>query len=151
MTDKFRKVDVVSPVPAKFKNKITKKLGDTGPMWATFHKGTDFAVPEGTPIYAALYGTVVHSSNDGDKAGLYVSIDSLTEFGTVRHLYFHLSRADVRVGKKVATGQMIGLSGNTGNSSGPHLHFQIQQGEGSDREFFVPNIVKNIGGGDGEA
>ena len=136
----FKNVKSSSPVPSKYKNKITKRVGDTGPMWATFHKGTDFAVPEGTPIYAAHGGTVVHSSNDGGKEGLYISIDWLGADGMMRDLYFHLSRADAKVGEKARTGDMLGLSGKTGNTDGPHLHFQIQSGSGSDREFFIPLI-----------
>jgi murein DD-endopeptidase MepM/ murein hydrolase activator NlpD len=136
----FRTLPASCPVPAKYKKKISKRVGDTGPMWATFHKGTDWVVPAGTPIYASHYGTVVHSSNDGGPEGLYISVDWLGPEGMVRDLYFHLSRADVRVGEKIGKGEMIGLSGKTGNASGDHLHFQMQSGSGADREFFVPLI-----------
>lgn len=140
-TAKFRAIKSSYPIPRKYKNRVTARVGDTGPRWAIFHKGTDYAVPEETPIFAGRYGTVVHSSNDGGPEGLYVSIDCLTEHGMVRYLYFHLSRADVGVGSKVNADQMIGLSGKTGNVTGPHLHYQIQQGSGKEREYFVPDFA----------
>ncbi len=143
-TEKHPLVLSALPVPAKYRNAITARVGDTGPHWATFHKGTDFAVPAGTPIYCGRFGTVVHSSNDGGPEGLYVSIDCMTEHGMVRYLYFHLSRADLRVGKQVKTGQMVGLSGNTGNSTGPHLHYQIQSGSGLTRVFYIPDFSKEV-------
>ena len=138
---KFQKIISGCPVPSKYKNKITASVGDINPKyWDTFHRGTDFGVPEGTPVYCGRYGTVVHSSNDGGKEGLYISIDCLTEYDIVRYLYFHLSRADVKVGQKIKEGQMIGLSGKTGNAYGPHLHYQIHKGSGLQRVFYVPDF-----------
>ncbi len=137
---KFRTVKIISPVPDKYKHDITARVGDTGPRWATIHKGTDFAVPEGTNIYCVSPGIVVHASNDEGPEGLYLSVDSKTRYGTLRFLYFHLSKVFVNVGQFVDSWFVLGLSGNTGNSSGPHLHFQIQKGQGKMREFFVPEF-----------
>lgn len=137
----FQTVKIFCPVPAKYRKKITKQVGATGPMWETFHKGTDWAVPLDTPLFAAREGIVVHSSNDGGKEGLYMSIEWLwADNVMMRCLYFHMNRADIRVGKKVVRGQMVGLSGNTGNSSGPHLHLQLQSGQGADRVFYKPEL-----------
>jgi murein DD-endopeptidase MepM/ murein hydrolase activator NlpD len=99
----------------------------------------DFAIPEGTPILAARAGVVVQVESDFDKAGLdreiyggranFVRI--LHEDGTMA-LYAHLKPEGVlvRTGQSVREGQQIGLSGNTGFSTAPHLHFVVQVNAG---------------------
>jgi len=99
----------------------------------------DFRAPQGTPVYAARAGVVMQVESDFDKAGLdlekyggranYVRI--LHDDGTMA-LYAHLRTEGVlvRVGQHVRTGQRIGLSGNTGFTSGPHLHFAVQVNRG---------------------
>jgi hypothetical protein len=99
----------------------------------------DFGVPQGTPVYAARAGVVMQVESDFDKAGLdlekyggranYVRI--LHDDGTMG-LYAHLRPEGVlvRAGQRVKTGQQIGLSGNTGFTSGPHLHFAVQVNRG---------------------
>lgn len=87
-----------------------------------FHKGTDIAVPTGTPVHAAADGTVIVSANQPNGAGLYISID---HGGGVVTKYFHNSRLLVKAGDKVKAGQVISYSGNTGASTGPHLHFEF--------------------------
>ncbi len=91
----------------------------------------DIAMPEGTPIIAARSGTVVKTENKqagrgGDASGNFVRVrhDDGTE-----GVYLHLKQGSVsvRVGQRVAVGSPLALSGNTGNSSGPHLHFVVQQ------------------------
>jgi murein DD-endopeptidase MepM/ murein hydrolase activator NlpD len=88
---------------------------------STHHQGTDFAAPTGTPVFAAMSGTV-------ESAGV------LGGYGNqilVRHLdgtetrYGHLSAIDVRPGQDVVVGQRIGAVGSTGVSTGPHLHFEV--------------------------
>lgn len=86
------------------------------------HEGVDIACPEGTPVYAALGGRVSYVGWDGGF-GLYVVIDHP---GSVRTMYAHLSSASVQPGQEVGMGQEIGRSGNTGMSTGPHLHFQVE-------------------------
>lgn len=83
------------------------------------HEGDDFAVPVGTPVRAAHSGTVRYAGWLG-YYGNYVGIQSPEGYGTG---YAHLSQINVSVGQNVSEGQVIGRSGNTGNSSGPHLHF----------------------------
>lgn len=85
------------------------------------HSGLDFGCPSGTPVYAADNGTVIKSGNGGDY-GTIVAIKTSDGNGV---LYAHLSRRSVSVGQDVVKGQVIGHSGNTGNSGGPHLHFEI--------------------------
>jgi len=86
------------------------------------HTGVDFIAPIGTPIYSTGNGVVVRAERDNSGYGLMIEIDH--GFG-YRTLYAHLSRIQVRVGQRISRGEVIGLSGNTGLSSGPHLHYEV--------------------------
>ena len=88
-----------------------------------FHHGVDLAVPNGSPVGAMKSGTVRYAGNMGGY-GLVIIIDHGPQLRTV---YAHLSRIDVGVGEQVKGGQVVGLSGQSGNASGPHLHFEIQR------------------------
>ena len=89
------------------------------------YSAVDYGMPVGTPLYASAAGTVIISKNSGwnDGYGDYVKIQHPN--GTVT-IYGHMSGTIVSVGQAVAQGQTIGYSGNTGNSTGPHLHFEIR-------------------------
>jgi len=87
------------------------------------HPGLDIAVPVGTPIRASG-GGVVGESGEDNEYGRLVRIDHPDGFQT---LYGHASRILVAVGDSVAAGQVIGLSGSTGRSTGPHLHFEVRR------------------------
>ena len=87
------------------------------------HKGMDFAAGIGTPIYAADSGRVIQASYSGN-AGNLVIID---HGGGLQTYYMHTNQMFVRAGQTVSKGQNIATVGNTGNSSGPHLHFQVMQ------------------------
>jgi murein DD-endopeptidase MepM/ murein hydrolase activator NlpD len=82
----------------------------------------DIGVPTGTPIHAAGSGTVIMASYNGGY-GNYTCID---HGGGVSSCYGHQSSIQVAVGQHVTQGQVIGLSGNTGFSTGPHLHFEVR-------------------------
>ncbi|MFY1596409.1 M23 family metallopeptidase [Micromonospora sp. WMMD737] len=97
-----------------------------GPRWGTQHAGIDFALPAGTPVRAAFGGTVTKAGDVGDGYGISVFVDHGN--GYLTH-YAHLSTTKVGVGDKVAAGQTIGLEGSTGDSTGPHLHFEVHQGQ----------------------
>lgn len=86
-----------------------------------FHNGIDFIVDRGTPVLATAPGRVEAAGYDGPN-GNRVVIDH--GFG-YRSVYGHLSRESVKAGDQVQRGQVIGLSGNTGRSSGPHLHYTL--------------------------
>lgn len=86
-----------------------------------FHGGIDIAADPGTPVRAPAPGTVVFAGRHGDY-GLAVVVDHGQE---IRSLYGHLSRIHVRAGQTVDRGAELGLSGNTGRSSGPHLHYEV--------------------------
>jgi hypothetical protein len=92
------------------------------------HGGIDIAVPVGTPVAAADSGVVERVTNQPNGAGKFIEIRH--EDGT-SSLYMHLSRQDVTQGSRVTAGQQIGLSGNTGNSDGPHLHFEVRDRNGN--------------------
>lgn len=88
------------------------------------HSGIDYAVGIGTPVRAARAGRVTWA---GSSSGYGLRID-LDHGDGVSTRYAHLSRIDVRVGQAVPAGATIGLSGNTGESTGPHLHFELREG-----------------------
>jgi murein DD-endopeptidase MepM/ murein hydrolase activator NlpD len=89
------------------------------------HKGIDVALPVGTPLKAVMDGVVskAQSGSGSHSYGLYVVIE---HSGGKSTLYAHMSKINVKVGDKVTKGQIIGLSGNTGHSTGPHLHFELR-------------------------
>jgi len=109
---------------------VTMRLGDGmkfrqrhpvlgSPRW---HFGQDFRCPEGTEVHATGAGIVAYAGNQRDGFGIKVVIDHGYGYRTI---YGHLSDFNVRRGQKVTRGDFIGLSGNTGISTGPHLHYQI--------------------------
>ncbi|WP_457627649.1 M23 family metallopeptidase [Persephonella sp.] len=87
----------------------------------SIHWGTDFAAPEGTPVYATLSGRVVLAQELYYTGKTVIINHGLGLFS----LYAHLSRINVREGQQVKGGQLIGNVGSTGRSTGPHLHFGI--------------------------
>ncbi len=90
------------------------------------HSGVDLAAPVGTTVFAADGGTVIFAgwSNWGYGYSIVLA------HGNMLTLYGHLSRVGVRCGQRVGAGEPIGAVGNSGNSSGPHLHFEIRPGAG---------------------
>ena len=93
-----------------------------GYRWGRHHDGVDYAAPTGTPLYAMSRGTVISSGWNG---GLGQKVAIQFWDGSVAW-YGHMSRIDVYAGQTVMPGQMVGAVGNTGNSTGPHLHLEIQ-------------------------
>ncbi len=85
-----------------------------------YHAGTDYAAPIGTPVKAAAAGVVTFSGH----AGGYGIMIQINHAGGVFTRYAHLSRAHVSEGQRVAQGTLIGRVGNTGRSTGPHLHYE---------------------------
>ena len=86
------------------------------------HNGVDMACAAGTPIYATRAGTVTTASYQANGAGNYVSINHLDGFSSI---YMHMTHYVVSKGQSVSQGQLIGYVGNTGISTGDHLHFGI--------------------------
>ncbi|MCC0096794.1 MULTISPECIES: M23 family metallopeptidase [Streptomyces] len=106
---------------------LSATFGKGGTMWSHKHSGQDFACPVGTPVKAASAGTVVKAGpNGGGDGPAYGNAIVIKHANNTYSQYAHLSKIKVRIGQKVAKGSQIALSGNTGNSSGPHLHFEIR-------------------------
>ncbi|WP_295651616.1 M23 family metallopeptidase [uncultured Dietzia sp.] len=97
-----------------------------GPRWGTFHNGTDFGAPIGTPMYAAKSGQVV-AAGPASGYGLWIRIQ--TDDGELLE-YGHNDTNYVSVGQRVNAGQVIGTVGNRGYSTGPHLHFGVRNAAG---------------------
>lgn len=95
-----------------------------GMRWGRMHNGTDFAAPHGTPIYSTADGVVVHA---GWQSGYGRLVKIQHEFG-IETRYAHLSRINVKVGQRVSRGQKIAAMGNTGRSTGTHLHYEVRVG-----------------------
>lgn len=90
------------------------------------HTGLDFTAPVGTPVVATADGTVVTAGANSGGYGIQIEIDHGYGYTTK---YAHLSQTKVEVGQKVKRGDLIALTGNTGLSSGPHLHYEIIKGD----------------------
>jgi murein DD-endopeptidase MepM/ murein hydrolase activator NlpD len=93
-----------------------------GMRWGRMHEGIDISVPEGTPVHAAASGRVILAAYTGGY-GNYTCID---HGGGLSTCYAHQSSFAVSSGQSVEQGQVIGYSGNTGSSTGPHLHFEVR-------------------------
>ncbi|MFH1605407.1 MAG: M23 family metallopeptidase [Pseudomonadota bacterium] len=114
------------PIPAGI-GRVSQWFGENPADYADYklagHNGIDYAVPIGTPVLAA-HGGRCAVAMDLVGYGIFVRITSVDD--EMQTLYAHLSANFVSQGERVERGQIIGNSGNTGNSTGPHLHFGWQ-------------------------
>ncbi len=108
-----------TPVKAAFR--FTSGFGQ---RWGRLHAGTDFAAPIGTPVYATADGVITES---GWSSGYGRLIKIRHEFG-IETRYAHLNAMHVSVGQRVSRGERIGDMGNSGRSTGPHLHYEVRVG-----------------------
>lgn len=122
---------LIHPVVNKEYRRVTQVFGVNGDYYKRFsvagvplkgHNGVDFGTPVNSKIQAVYSGDVVEVGNDPEGYGLYVKLRHF--WGET--LYAHLSAQLVRVGEHVEMGKQVGWSGNTGNSTGPHLHFGLR-------------------------
>jgi hypothetical protein len=90
-----------------------------------FHEGVDLRAKIGTPVYAAQSGVVIYASSNIRGYGRMVVV---RHFGNLATIYAHNSKLLVSRGKRVRRGQLIAYSGNTGHTTGPHLHFEVRHG-----------------------
>lgn len=104
---------------------LSASFGQAGGMWMSVHTGIDFPVGYGTPVMAATDGTVRTQYNSA-----YGNMAIVTAPDGTETWYCHLSSTKIR-GGKVKAGDVIAYSGNSGNSTGPHLHFEVRPGGGS--------------------
>ena len=109
--------------PVKY-GKITSKFGNrTHPVLKSvkFHRGVDIAVSIGTPVYSGIKGTVTFAG----KKGNYGNLVEIEGNDGIKVRYAHLNSIDVVTGQKVSDGEKVAETGNTGMSTGPHLHYEI--------------------------
>ncbi|MFF4446639.1 M23 family metallopeptidase [Streptomyces sp. NPDC001502] len=104
---------------------LSANFGQAGGMWMSVHTGIDFPVSYGTPVMSATDGTVRTQYNSA-----YGNMAIVTAPDGTETWYCHLSSTKIR-GGKVKAGEVIAYSGNSGNSTGPHLHFEVRPGGGS--------------------
>lgn len=119
---------VLAAMPSRWpvRGPVNSEFGRRSSPWSgagsEFHSGLDIGVPRGTPVLAPAPGTVVFAGPHYEY-GITLIIDHGHD---IKSLYGHLSRVDVSVGRQVTRGQVVAQTGNTGRSSGPHLHYEIQ-------------------------
>lgn len=141
--DKARDTEPKKPAkPTKAKSgwaapstaEISDTYGPRGWRGGEMHWGMDFAADKGDKIYAAFNGTVVMAQRYGGYGNCVV----IKHAGGVQTLYGHFSKLDVEAGDHVKTGDLLGRAGSTGDSTGPHLHFEVTvHGEYLDPEKFL--------------
>ena len=107
----------------------------------TFHHGIDVAMPVGTPLTAGADGEIVHKGNNG-SGGVTLIIRHADNMHTV---YYHLQKPSPhKIGTRVKAGEFVAYSGNTGASTGPHLHYELRRSrKWGDTIDPVPHIVKS--------
>jgi murein DD-endopeptidase MepM/ murein hydrolase activator NlpD len=118
-------IPAIQPVSEKHLRVMASGYGyRVDPVYGTtkFHEGMDFSAPQGTPVYATGDGTVIHSSWESAYGNL-IEINHGYNYVT---RYAHLSEILVRNGQTVKRGDLIGKVGNTGKSTGPHLHYEVR-------------------------
>ncbi|MFH8360847.1 peptidoglycan DD-metalloendopeptidase family protein [Streptomyces anulatus] len=104
---------------------VTTQYRVSGASWSSgYHTGSDFQAASGTPVLAIGPGTVVSAGNSGSYGNEVV----IKHEDGMYSQYAHQTSLNVSVGQTVTGGQQIGLSGSTGNSTGPHLHFEVRTG-----------------------
>jgi murein DD-endopeptidase MepM/ murein hydrolase activator NlpD len=103
---------------------VNSDFGKRASPWGQtpeFHSGIDIGAPIGTPVRAPAPGTVIYAGTHPEY-GITIILDHGND---TKSLYGHLSRLHVTANQRVQRGEVIGLTGNTGRSSGPHLHYEI--------------------------
>ena len=110
--------------PIRNYSEITALPGEYRQGNGTGHAGTDFKAEVGTPVYSSFAGRVTRANWNTRRNGYCIEIDHPDK--GVKTLYLHLNRVLVRPGQQVVQGMRIGLSGNTGRSYAPHLHYEIK-------------------------
>ncbi len=104
---------------------LVRVTSDFGPRSGEHHEGIDLKASSGTPVYSVGSGVVLYAGSRISGYGNIVIIGHQDDLSTI---YAHNSRLYVKKGQKIRAGQKVALSGNTGKSSGPHLHFEVRSG-----------------------
>jgi murein DD-endopeptidase MepM/ murein hydrolase activator NlpD len=106
---------------------LTARFGQAGGRWSRNHTGLDFAAPIGTPIHAVMAGKVIFAA----FAGAYGRQVQVRHYNGTVTSYSHMSAFSVSVGQVVRAGGQVGAIGVTGNTTGPHVHFEVRPGGGA--------------------
>ncbi len=125
MKDRIAHIPAIQPVPERFLRTMASGYGvRRDPIYGTmkFHEGMDFSAPTGTPVYATADGRVASAK----WQGLYGNMIEISHGYNYTTRYAHLSRIAVHAGQSVHRGDLIGYVGNTGKSTGPHLHYEVR-------------------------
>ena len=119
---------------------LTARFGMGGGLWSHNHTGLDFAAPIGTPIVSVANGVVTETG----YAGAYGNRTIITLTDGTEIWYCHQSAIDVSVGESVIGGQHIGNVGNTGNTTGPHLHLEVRPGGGDPVDPYTALVYHGV-------
>jgi hypothetical protein len=126
MMSKSARIMAALPLRWPVRGTVNSEFGARRNPWGTgakeHHGGIDIGVPYGEPVKAPAAGLVVLAGARGE----YGNAVTLDHGNQVRSIYGHMSRVLVRSGEHVSKGQVIGLAGNTGRSTGTHLHYEVQ-------------------------
>jgi hypothetical protein len=129
------------------KFRLSGEYGELSPVRDNLpHKGIDLAMPEGTPLRSIADGVIERVVDYGSKnlgKGVFVRNND----GTLS-IYGHMSDIDVKQGAVIKAGEVLGLSGNTGNSTGPHLHYGMKDSAGDfiDPTSYAEKVAESAGG-----
>ena len=119
--------EVVSSLPLRWpvRGRVNSEYGKRTSPWGgatEHHAGLDISTPTGTPVVCPAPGKVLLAGGGGDY-GRHVIVEHANG---VRSLYGHLSKVEVKAGQRVEKGEILGLTGSTGRSTGPHLHYELR-------------------------
>ena len=124
-------------LPWPLRGPITQRFGCTGVLIEPprgscphFHTGVDIGAPDGTAVAAVCAGSVTQAEDDAKGFGIHLRVSCDPPGADFSTLYAHLAARVVQVGDRVAVGQLLGYEGSTGNSTGPHLHFEMDSRAG---------------------
>lgn len=107
---------------------LTSRYGETSYLWSSYHTGLDFSAPSGAEISSIAHGTVIETTYDTAYGNLVkVQLDDGTQIW-----YAHQSSFAVSDGQEVNPGDLIGYVGDTGNTTGPHLHLEVRLADGTE-------------------
>jgi len=130
--------EVISKAPLRWPLARPVLTSLFGKRWGRDHEGIDMKAPTGTPVLAASDGEVIYA---GDRVRGYGNMVVLQHAGDLLTVYAHNSLLLVHVGDRVSTGQEISRVGDTGHSTGPHLHFEVRRRqEPQDPLQFLPPL-----------
>lgn len=137
----------VSPAPDFAPFHVGTPYRETGKLWSLgYHTGEDHPCPVGSLAVATAWGTIVAAGDNGAGYGAdYGTVVVVRSRSGWDAMFCHLSKIEVRLGEKVVPGQVVGLTGESGHVSGPHLHFEVRPAGGRFGSDVRPINVKQKG------